>query len=199
MYKKNLFGIMLFFSTFIHVSVYAAFYIVTNTEVDYESIREDIDVNLENNPSALQNKIANPPPIIKKDWIENEDGNKEDTAEEDINLNAISGNGSNKDGYILTQNVDKVPTPIIDFDLKQFFPTAAKAANITNKIVVVLVFIDEKGALQDAKVVSGEAGYGFDEAALKIIHLARYTPGYVKGKPVKMSHRIPIHFTLDDP
>ena len=45
-------------------------------------------------------------------------------------------------------NGDKVPTPIIDFDLKQFFPAAAKAANITEKTVVILVQIDETGQLK---------------------------------------------------
>jgi len=33
---------------------------------------------------------------------------------------------------------------------------------------------------------------------MKIIRLAKFTPGYVGGKPVKMAHRIPINFTLDE-
>lgn len=124
--------------------------------------------------------------------------NGDDPIDDDINVNAVSGNGTDKDGYLFSFNGDKVPTPIIDFDLKQFFPAAAKAANITEKTVVVLVQIDETGALKSAKIASGKAGYGFDEAAIKIINLARFSPGYIAGKPVKMSHRVPINFTLDE-
>jgi protein TonB len=111
-------------------------------------------------------------------------------------------NDSTKEEYIESYtafvNGGTTPTPIIDFDLKHFFPAAAKAANITKKSVIVLVKINEVGELKGAEIVSGKAGYGFDEAALKIINKARFSPGSMNGKPVKMSHRIPINFILDD-
>ena len=199
--KNNLFATMLSFSIFLHFSVYAAYYISTiiePEEIDSSSIKQDVDVNFEEIPPELIGGTSSPAPVEKQDWVE---GNKEtgdDPILDDINVNAVSGNGTDKDGYLFSFNGDKVPTPIIDFDLKQFFPPAAKAANITDKTVVVLVQIDETGALKSAKIASGKAGYGFDEAAIKIINLARFSPGYVAGKPVKMSHRVPINFTLDE-
>jgi len=199
--KNNLFATMLSFSIFLHFSVYAAYYISTiiePEEIDSSSIKQDVDVNFEEIPPELIGGTSSPAPVEKQDWVE---GNKEtgdDPIMDDINVNAVSGNGTDKDGYLFSFNGDKVPTPIIDFDLKQFFPAAAKAANITDQTVVVLVQIDETGALKSAKIASGKAGYGFDEAAIKIINLARFSPGYVAGKPVKMSHRVPINFTLDE-
>ncbi|MBP9884848.1 MAG: energy transducer TonB [Leptospiraceae bacterium] len=199
--KNNLFATMLSFSIFLHFSVYAAYYISTiiePEEIDSSSIKQDVDVNFEEIPPELIGGTSSPAPVEKQDWVE---GNKEtgdDPILDDINVNAVSGNGTDKDGYLFSFNGDKVPTPIIDFDLKQFFPAAAKAANITDQTVVVLVQIDETGALKSAKIASGKAGYGFDEAAIKIINLARFSPGYVAGKPVKMSHRVPINFTLDE-
>lgn len=120
------------------------------------------------------------------------------TQDEDINENPVSGNGMDKDGYFYSYTADRVPIPKVDFDLKQFFPAEAKAANITNKIVVVIVQIDETGALKSARVVSEKAGYGFDEAALEIIKRAKFTPGYINQKPVKMSHRVPVNFDLEE-
>ncbi len=198
MLKENLFGLMLFFSSFIHVSAYAALYIATNTDLDSINIHEDIDLNFEDIPSTLNNNASKPTPVKVKDWIETEKGIKEDSIEENIDLNALSGNGIDKDGYQIPQNAQRAPTPIIDFDLKQFFPTAAMTANITNKTVILSVQIDETGTLKSAKIVSSKIGYGFEEAAIKIIHKAKFLPGYAKGKPVKMTHRIPIHFTLDE-
>lgn len=106
-----------------------------------------------------------------------------------IDTEVIFANGSDS---------SRPPLPIVEFDLKPFFPIEAKEANITEKTVVVLVQIDEIGQLKSAKIASGKAGYGFDEAALRIINKARFSPGYLNGKPVKMQHRIPINFTLDE-
>ncbi len=199
--KNNLFGTMLTLSIFLHFSVYAAYYISTIIEMeefDSESVNQDVDVNFEEIPPELIGGTSSPAPVEKSEWVEGKKDSGDDPIEDDINVNAVSGNGTDKDGYLFSFNGDKVPTPIIDFDLKQFFPAAAKAANITDQTVVVLVQIDETGALKSAKIASGKAGYGFDEAAIKIINLARFSPGYVAGKPVKMSHRVPINFTLDE-
>lgn len=199
--KNNLFGTMLFLSIFLHFSVYAAYYISTiiePEEIDSDSIKQDVDVNFEEIPPELIGGTSSPAPVEKQEWVEGKKETGDDPIMEDINVNAVSGNGTDKDGYLFSFNGDKVPTPIIDFDLKQFFPAAAKSANITEKTVVILVQIDETGALKSAKIASGKAGYGFDEAAIKIINMARFSPGYVAGKPVKMSHRVPINFTLDE-
>lgn len=199
--KNNLFSTMLSFSIFLHFSVYAAYYISTHIEpeeYDSSAIKQEVDVNFEEIPPELIGGTSSPAPVEKQDWVEGKKESGDDPIMDDINVNAVSGNGTDKDGYLFSFNGDKVPTPIIDFDLKQFFPPAAKAANITDQTVVVLVQIDETGALKSAKIASGKAGYGFDEAALKIINLARFSPGYVAGKPVKMSHRVPINFTLDE-
>ena len=184
--KNNLFGTMLFLSVFLHFSVYAAYYISTiiePEEIDSDSIKQDVDVNFEEIPPELIGGTSSPAPVEKQEWVEGKKETGDDPIMEDINVNAVSGNGTDKDGYLFSFNGDKVPTPIIDFDLKQFFPAAAKSANITEKTVVILVQIDETGALKSAKIASGKAGYGFDEAAIKIINMARFSPGYVAGKP----------------
>lgn len=202
-YIRHLFSLTLLLSLSLHGGAYASYYIATHrteeeTIIDSSSIEQDVDL-IEEIPPELIGGTSSPAPVEKQDWVEGKkDSTTDDPITDDINENALSGNGTDKDGYLYSYNGDRVPTPIIDFDLRQFFPDAAKQANITDKVVVLLVQIDETGKLVNAKIVSGKAGYGFDEAAIRIIQLAKFTPGYVSGKPVKMAHRIPINFTLDE-
>ncbi|MDX1956953.1 MAG: TonB family protein [Leptospiraceae bacterium] len=87
----------------------------------------------------------------------------------------------------------------MDFDLKKYYPKEAKDANIRDKTLVMLIRVDELGNLVSAKIVSGKAGFGFDRAAEEVVRKVRFLSGHdMKGKPVKMSHRLVINFTLDD-
>lgn len=200
--KFGLFRFCVFFSLFLHFSAYGSYYIATLPDYsDSEDAvsTEDMEVDFEEIPPELLGGTSSPAPVEKSEWVEGSNKDKNADAPDDSDLkDALSGDGTDKDGFLYSYNGDRVPTPIIDFDLRDYFPPQAKAANITNKTVVVLVQIDERGELQGAKIVSGKAGNGFDDAALKIVRMARFSPGYVKGKPTKMAHRLPINFTLED-
>ncbi|MBE7413585.1 MAG: energy transducer TonB [Leptospiraceae bacterium] len=198
--KTDLFKLCIFLSLFLHLSGFLAYYIATlPVDISSDDLKiENIEVDFNEIPPELIGGKSSPAPVEKQEWVEGKNKNADDPSDEDINPNAVSGNGTDKDGYLFSYNGDKQPTPIIDFDLKQFFPAQAKAANITSKTVVVLIQVEEDGKLTSAKIVSGKAGYGFDEAAIKIVNMARFSPGYLGGKPVKMSHRLPISFVLDD-
>jgi periplasmic protein TonB len=87
--------------------------------------------------------------------------------------------------------------PIIRFNVNDFFPQEAKHAKIRQKTVFVTVQIEENGNLKSARLAAEKAGYGFDEAALKIIRLIRFRPGYKSGRPVKMNHTLAFKFELE--
>lgn len=200
--KFGIFRFSLLFSFFLHASVYGSYYIITHVKPqEIEEIdTSELEVDYEEIPPELLGGTSSPAPVEKQEWIEgkSKDPSKDAPDDSDINPNKISGDGTDKDGYLFSYNGDRPPTPIIDFDLRDYFPDSAKQAGISNKTVVVMVQIDEKGVLQGARIVSGKAGYGFDEAALQIVRRARYAPGYLDGKPTKMAHRLPINFTLED-
>ena len=200
--RKDLFRICLTASFLLHFFVIGGYILskYITTEVDSETIEfEEVTVDFEEIPPELIGGTSSPAPVEKQEWVEGskKDG-KDPEPEEDLNPNKLSGNGTDKDGYLFSFNGDKPPTPIIDFDLKQYFPREAKEANITSKTVVLVVQVDAQGKLVSAKIVSGKAGFGFDEAAMKIINLIRFSPGYIQGRPVKMNHRMPIFFSLED-
>lgn len=203
-YKLRRFGLFrasLFASVGLHVFCYLIYFILTlpSNAAFQETSMEDMDVSFEEIPPELIGGTSSPAPVEKQEWVEGSNKDAEEKPDNsDLNPNQLSGNGTDKDGYLFSFNGDRPPTPIIDFDLKAYFPEAAKAANISQKTVVVMVQVDEHGGLQGVKIVSGRAGYGFDEAAIRIIQRARFSPGYDKGKPTRMAHRLPISFDLEE-
>ena len=200
--RFGIFRFCLIASFFLHASAYGSYYLatyVTPSETE-EFELNDVDIDFEEIPPELIGGTSSPAPVEKQEWIEgsSKDPTKDAPDDSDLNPNQLSGDGTDKDGFLYSYNGDRPPTPIIDFDLRDYFPDAAKSAGISNKTVIVMVQIDEKGILQGARIVSGKAGYGFDEAAIQIVRRVRFAPGYLQGKPTRMAHRLPITFTLED-
>lgn len=197
----ELFRLCLSISVLLHGAGYAAYLISTapGEAVSSDEIQlKDVEVDFEDFPPELLGGTGSPAPIDKKEWIEGSGKNAPDAADDDVDFNALSGDGTDRDGYLYSFHGDRPPTPIINFDLKSYFPKEARRANITRKTVTVLIQVDEYGKLQSARIVSGRAGYGFDEAAMAIVNRARFAPGYIKGRPTKMNHRLPVTFVLED-
>ncbi len=149
-------------------------------------------------PPELIGGTSTPAPVEKQEWVEGTSKTGSDPKLEEVNTNKISGDGTDPDGYLFSFNGDKAPTPIIDFDLRQYYPKEAKEANVMEYTVTLLVQVDEKGKLVSAKIASGKAQFGFNSAAMKVVRRARFSPGYKSGKPVAMAHYLPIRFVLEN-
>ncbi len=160
---------------------------------------KDVEVDFNDIPPELIGGDSSPAPVEKQEWVEGTNRSKDakDAPDIDLDVNQLSGDGTDKDGYLYSFKGDRFPTPIIDFDLRRFFPSEAKRADIREKRVIVRVRVDADGTLQNARVVSPPAGYGFDDAAIRVVRMARFTPGYQKGRPVKMVHDLAIRFVLE--
>lgn len=202
--QADLFTKCLLCSAVLHLCLFAFYFISNlpgkNGAIDSETIKiENMDVDFEDIPPELIGGESSPTHKEKDEWIEGTgDENRPDAAEEDFDINALSGDGTDPDGYLYAIRGDRPPTPIIDFDLKKYFPRAARQAGIINATVVVLIQVDDRGRLDSARVISKDQGYGFNDAAMNIVQRARFAPGYKNGKPVKMTHKLPIAFVLVD-
>jgi periplasmic protein TonB len=75
------------------------------------------------------------------------------------------------------------------------YPDAAKKAGVSGK-VYLLVYINEKGTVDQVKVVRG-LGAGCDEAAVDGIKSVRFTAGKNNGAAVKVKLSLPIIFKID--
>ena len=76
------------------------------------------------------------------------------------------------------------------------YPAAAKAAKVQGRVTLQFTIYPD-GTLRDAKVLRGVSPE-LDAEALRVISAspADWTPGYVKGEPVKVTYMFPVVFKL---
>ncbi|MCL5027549.1 MAG: TonB family protein [Bacteroidetes bacterium] len=111
------------------------------------------------------------PPVLKEDKNENPD-------------------------YLLSAEV--IPEPVGGMNTimkKLIYPESAKEDKIQGT-VRIRALIDEYGEVTQDEVVQG-IGHGCDEAAKIAVYYTKFTPGLIKGKPVKVQVIIPVEFKLD--
>lgn len=74
------------------------------------------------------------------------------------------------------------------------YPEMARKNGVEGK-VYVLVMINEKGGVDEVKVIRG-IGAGCDEAAVKAVKDCKFTPGKNKGTNIKVKLSLPISFKM---
>ncbi|MEZ4699570.1 MAG: TonB family protein [Rhodothermales bacterium] len=76
------------------------------------------------------------------------------------------------------------------------YPAFAREAGIEGRVTVRMI-VDEAGNMQKPEIMNG-LGYGLDQEVLRVLRGARFEPGRVGGKPVKVWHTLFFDFKLDD-
>lgn len=74
------------------------------------------------------------------------------------------------------------------------YPSEARRANVQGRVEVQFI-VDKTGAVRDLRVVKG-IGAGCDEETMRIMALAKFTPGYVNGEVVNTRMGFSIGFFL---
>lgn len=108
---------------------------------------------------------------------------------------AVNGHLTTEKGVFVT--VDERPELIggLDSLLQHIqYPEEAREAGVEGRVFVQFT-VDEQGRVVNPKVMRG-LGYGLDKEALRVIRLARFTPGKHRGRPVKVRMSLPITFQL---
>ena len=88
---------------------------------------------------------------------------------------------------------DDPPQPLSD--IRPVYPEIAQEAGIEGT-VVVQVFIDKKGRVQDTIILKGIPNTGLDEAAISAIRKTRFRPAKQRERPVGVWISIPVNFRL---
>ena len=88
---------------------------------------------------------------------------------------------------------DDPPQPLSN--IRPVYPEIAQEAGIEGT-VVVQVFIDKKGRVQDTIILKGIPNTGLDEAALKAIRKTRFRPAKQRERAVGVWISIPVNFRL---
>jgi len=88
---------------------------------------------------------------------------------------------------------DDPPQPLSE--IRPVYPEIAQEAGIEGT-VVVQVFIDKKGRVQDTVILKGIPNTGLDEAAISAIRKTRFRPARQRERPVGVWISIPVNFKL---
>ncbi|KAF5038413.1 hypothetical protein DSECCO2_554540 [anaerobic digester metagenome] len=77
------------------------------------------------------------------------------------------------------------------------YPKKARKKNIQG-IVVVSFIVEPNGKVTTVNVLRGIGG-GCDEEAVRVVSsMPNWSPGYQRGKPVRVQYNLPIRFILHD-
>ena len=86
--------------------------------------------------------------------------------------------------------MDPGPRPLGDIE-----PVFPPEAGLREGLVVLTLFIDTQGTVDKVTVVRAEPPGLFEQSAVTAFSAARFTPGMVRGKPVKSQITIEVAFT----
>ncbi|GEM_PF-5868411 len=95
--------------------------------------------------------------------------------------------------FIPFYKVDKRPDFLYKAELK--YPLKAKQLGVEGTVILE-ADIDTEGKIINIRIIK-KAGFGFDEAALNMIKMSKFSPAYSNGKPVPVRMRFTILFKLE--
>ena len=76
------------------------------------------------------------------------------------------------------------------------YPKEAQDKSIAGRVFVSFV-VEKDGSINEVKVLRGIGG-GCDEESARVVKaMPKWTPGKVKGEPVRVSYTMPINFKLN--
>ena len=85
--------------------------------------------------------------------------------------------------------LDPPPRPLTDID-----PAVPAEAGPRGGVVVLRLFINERGEVDKAEVLNSAPPGLFDASALEAFGNARFSPGYIAGVPVKSQVTFEVKF-----
>jgi TonB family protein len=129
----------------------------------------------------------------KKTKITNEKNNIKKTEDMSLPPTIEEKNYDDDPAYYLSAEVMPEPKNGIEaLESKIKYPEYAQKHGIQGT-VKIRAFIDQNGDVTNAEVVEG-IGYGCDEMAKITVMYTKFSPGLIRGKPVKTQIVIPLEF-----
>ena len=185
----TLFSIMLLILTFLIYPRYLGLLELEDVELQ--------EIIIENIPQTQQ--IEKPPPPARPSVpVESEDEDiADDLTIEETDLDSFEAwdaPPAPPDGpRVKFIPYDDPPQPLSS--IKPVYPEIAQEAGIEGT-VVVQVFVDKKGRVQDTLILKGIPNTGLDEAAVTAIKKTRFRPAKQRERAVGVWISIPVNFRL---
>lgn len=104
------------------------------------------------------------------------------------------GEDEEEDFFIAVEQMPVLKGSLAELQKKLKYPKKAEQAGIEGRVVVQFI-INEKGEVEDPKVIRGIGG-GANEEAVRVAKMAKFEPGKQRGEPVRVRYSLPFIFKL---
>jgi len=139
-------------------------------EVPNDEIIEDVDIDISAD-FDLDDRMSMPPPP-----------QKEEEPEEDF--------------FVVVEEMPELIGGLASIQSNIKYPEMARRAGIEGRVYVQFI-VNEKGEVEDPRVIRGIGG-GADEEALRAVRQAKFRPGMQRGRPVRVQYSLPVVFRLQN-
>tara|TARA_B100001013_G_C24332479_1_gene333184 strand:+ start:136 stop:528 length:393 start_codon:yes stop_codon:yes gene_type:complete len=96
--------------------------------------------------------------------------------------------------YLVCEKMPEIEGGLKALQKKIRYPLQAKALGVQG-VVYVQFIVNTKGEVETPTIIR-KLGAGCDEEALRVLKKTKFTPGYDKGKAVKVRFTLPVRFML---
>lgn len=96
--------------------------------------------------------------------------------------------------FVIVEQMPELIGGIASLQSQIVYPEIAVRAGIEGRVYVQFI-VNEKGDVEDPKIIRGIGG-GCDEEAIRIVKLAKFKPGLQRGRPVRVAYTLPVVFLL---
>ena len=96
--------------------------------------------------------------------------------------------------YLVCEKMPEIKGGLKALQKKIRYPLQAKALGVQG-VVYVQFIVNEEGKVEKPIIIK-KLGAGCDEEALRVLEKVKFTPGYDKGKAVKVRFTLPVRFML---
>ena len=109
----------------------------------------------------------------------------------------VYGQQSVKDqegNYLVCEKMPEIKGGLKTLQKKIRYPLQAKSLGVQG-VVYVQFIVNEEGKVEKPIIIK-KLGAGCDEEAIRVLKKLKFTPGYDKGKAVKVRFTLPVRFML---
>ena len=96
--------------------------------------------------------------------------------------------------FVIVEQMPELIGGLASLQEKLTYPERAVRAHIEGRVYMRFI-VNEKGEVENPIVIRGIGG-GCDEEALRVVKMAKFTPGLQRGIPVRVQYSLPIIFKL---
>lgn len=175
-------------------------------EQDVDLVEEQEVVKMEEVIQTEQDETPPPPP---RPQVPVEVPNDEIIEDQEINLDAEldmdqklempdppKEEEEEEDFFVAVEQMPKLKGGLAKLQQCVDYPEMARKAGIEGRVIVQFI-VNEKGEVENPKVVRGIGG-GTDEEALRCVRQAEFVPGRQRGEPVRVQYSLPVVFRLQN-